>query len=105
TSASPARTRPRRRTPGRGVRGRLDTYRLAKFTDDFPLAVAFRFVVPHLSAEQLSGFGTGELRVADLRGSVRDWIRDHVAFTAVLCPGPAALAAERAARRVGLDDT
>lgn len=34
----------------RGVPGRLNTYRLARLGNDFTLAVAFRFVVPHLTA-------------------------------------------------------
>lgn len=89
----------------RGVPGRLNTYRLARLGNDFTLAVAFRFVVPHLTPEQMAALSDGSLVVRDVATLVKTWLHDNVEFSAVLVDGTTALAAETVARRSGLPDT
>jgi hypothetical protein len=89
----------------RGVPGRLNTYRLARLGNDFTLAVAFRFVVPHLSADQLGALSDGSLGVKDVAALVKTWLHGNVEFSAVLVDGAAALAAQTVARRSGLPDS
>ena len=89
----------------RGVPGRLNTYRLARMGNDFTLAVAFRFVVPHLDSEQLAGLSDGRLGVKGVGALVKTWRHDNVDFSAVLVDGATALAAETVARRSGLPGT
>lgn len=89
----------------RGVPGRLNTYRLARLGNDFTLAVAFRFVVPRLTSEQMAALSDGSLVVRDVATLVKTWLHDNVEFSAVLVDGAAALAAETVARRRGLPDT
>ena len=85
-----------------GLLGRLDTYRRAPLTQTFTVAVAFRYVVPFLPADERLALGSGELTVTDIHLRVRSWIGQHVAFSTVVTDAEAARAAERTAHRSGI---
>jgi hypothetical protein len=54
-----------------GIAGRLSTYRNARLTSDFTIAVAFRFIVPHLTAVDLASLATGEVGVRQMHARRR----------------------------------
>jgi hypothetical protein len=86
----------------RGVPGRLSTYARARLTSDFAVAVAFRFVVPEFTPEEVQRLAAGTMSVRDVQTRVKAWIADNIEFSVVLCDGPTAAAVEREARRDGL---
>lgn len=85
-----------------GVAGRLSTYLNCRLTSDFVIAVAFRFVVPSLSAEDRLQLASGELGVRAMQQLTKDWVGANVEFAADAVPPPVAIAAESAVRRSGL---
>jgi hypothetical protein len=85
-----------------GVAGRLDTYRRARLTSDFTIAVAFRFVVPTLSDDQRGQLASGNLTVPHVQAITKEWIGACVEFSTDAVAAGIAAAAESNARRHGL---
>lgn len=86
-----------------GLPGRLSTYRNSRLTSDFAIAVAFRFVVPSLSAEDRSRLASGDLGVRAVQALTKEWIATNVTFSADAVAPAVAVRAESAVRRSGVD--
>lgn len=85
-----------------GVWGRLKTYRDCRLTDDFPVAVAFRYIVPSLSEADRHDLAEGTATLRDMRALTQRWVWQNVAFSVALAPGPVAREAEKVIRASGL---
>lgn len=85
-----------------GLYGRLNTYRRARLTTEVAIGATLRYVVPHLTPDQLAGLEAGRLRMRDVQTITRQWISDHITYSAVACPAADAASAEREALRIGL---
>ncbi len=85
-----------------GIAGRLSTYRNARLTTDFTIAVAFRFIVPYLTAADRNALATGDAGIRQMHSRTKAWISKHVTFSAAEAPASLAAATETAARRHGL---
>lgn len=82
----------------RGVAGRLATYRQGSLTNEFVLAVMFRWVIPQLTPVELEQLSTGALAMAGIRARTRAWIRLNITFSAVGCTADVARSTEPIAR-------
>jgi hypothetical protein len=85
-----------------GIAGRLSTYRNARLTSDFTIAVAFRFIVPYLTAMDRDSLATGDVGIRQMHSRTKAWISEHLTFSAAEAPAALAAATETAARRHGL---
>ena len=102
-----ARVSPRdtRNPQAAGVAGRLRTYRSCRLTSDFAIAVAFRFVVPHLSHAEREGLATGITGVRHVQAMTQRWVWSNVDFSVDIVAAGLAARAEAAIRRAGLSGT
>ena len=87
-----------------GVFGRLKSHASGRRSgDQFAIYVCDRFVIPTLTAEDLSALGRGE-RILDAR--TRQYIADHLSYRVVVTQdGPSARTLESLVRRNGLPRT
>jgi hypothetical protein len=61
--------------------------------------ISNRFVVPDLTRAEQEQLRRGETTLND---RITAWVKEHISYRAVLCPGPEAREAEAFIRRVGL---
>src|SRR5581483_1865395 len=57
-----------------GIKGRLNTYRRARLTNDFPVKVFLRFVGPRLTHDELDALGAGQLGMTEMGLLTREHI-------------------------------
>jgi hypothetical protein len=85
-----------------GIKGRLNTYRRSRLTNDFPVKVFLRFIVPRLTQEQLNELGAGHLGMDEMGRLTRRHIDERITFRAFECEKESALALEKQIRKTGL---
>lgn len=86
----------------RVVAGRLATYRACRLTQDFTVAAAFRFVVPHLDDAERRALQSGTIGVREIQRRTRSAVWRLVSVSAVAADPIVAAAAERHVKRYGL---